>query len=110
MNQFSEREKAFEAKFGHDEEMRFKAETRRNKLLGLWAAEQIGLSGADADAYARAVIETDYEEPGHDDVMRKVLKDLTDRKVDATEHIVRKKMDELMDVAMAQVMKEVPTE
>lgn len=110
MNQFDERERAFEAKFGHDEEMRFKADTRCNKLLGLWAAEQMGLSGADADAYAKTVIEADYERPGHDDVVQKVLRDLTDRKIDVTEHIIRKKMEELLSVAKTQIMTEVPTD
>ena len=100
---FNEREKGFENKFKHDEEMRFKASARRNKLVGLWAAEQMGLSGAEADAYAKEVIKADFEEAGDDDVLRKVFGDLQAKGVDTSEHIVRKHMDELMDVAVKQI-------
>lgn len=100
---FNEREKGFENKFKHDEEMRFKASARRNKLVGLWAAEQMGLSGAEADAYAKEVIKADFEEAGDDDVLRKVFGDLKAKGVDTSEHIVRKHMDELMDVAVKQI-------
>ncbi len=102
---FNEREKGFENKFKHDEELRFKATARRNKLLGLWAAGQLGFGDADADAYAREVVKADFEEPGDDDVLRKVLGDLQAKGVDTSEHIVRKHMDELMETAIAQVRK-----
>ena len=77
MTTFDKRQEGFERKFAHDEELKFKAEARRNKLLGLWAAELLGLSGDDADAYAREVIESDFDEPGDDDVLRKVHGDFT---------------------------------
>lgn len=76
MTTFDDRENAFEAKFAHDEEMIFKAQARANKKLGLWAAEQLGKTGDDADAYAKEVILSDFEEAGHDDVVRKVVGDL----------------------------------
>ncbi|CUH53580.1 DUF1476 domain-containing protein [Shimia sp. R11_0] len=76
MSTFDEREAAFEAKFAHDEEMTFKADARANKLLGLWAAELLGKSGDDAEDYAKSVIRADFEEAGHDDVIRKVVADL----------------------------------
>ena len=76
MTAFDDREKAFESKFAHDEEMSFRAEARCNKLLGLWAAEMLGKSGTDAEAYAREVIKADFEEAGHEDVVRKVAADL----------------------------------
>ncbi len=76
MTTFDDRESAFEAKYAHDEEMVFKAEARANKMLGLWAAEQQGISGDEADAYALTVIKADFEEAGHEDVVRKVAADL----------------------------------
>ncbi|MEK9661239.1 MAG: DUF1476 domain-containing protein [Alphaproteobacteria bacterium] len=103
---FNEREKAFENKFKHDEELKFKAMARRNKLLGLWAAEKMGISGAEADAYAMEVVKADFEEAGDDDVLRKVLGDLQAKGVDASEHIVRKHMDDLLDTAVQQVSAE----
>ena len=103
---FNEREKAFENKFKHDEELRFKATARRNKLLGLWAADLMGLGSDEAAAYAREVIKSDFEEAGDDDVLRKVLGDLQAKGVDTSEHIVRKHMDELMDTAIGQVRSE----
>jgi hypothetical protein len=103
---FNDREKAFENKFKHDEELRFKAMARRNKLLGLWAAEQMGISGAEADAYAMEVVKSDFEEAGDDDVLRKVLGDLQAKGVDSSEHIVRKHMDELLETAVKQVSAE----
>jgi hypothetical protein len=89
MTTFDDRENAFENKFAHDEEMKFKAEARANKLLGLWAAELLGKSGDDADAYAREVIKADFEEAGHDDVIRKVAADL-DGKASAEEISVKR--------------------
>ena len=76
MNTFGNREKTFEKKFAHDEETKFKINARRNKLLGLWAAEYLGLEGDDADAYAKQVVKADFEEPGDEDVFRKVWNDL----------------------------------
>ncbi len=106
MASFNEREKGFENKFKHDEALRFKAMARRNKLLGLWAADKLGLSGAAADAYAKEVVRSDFEAPGDDDVLKKVLKDLQAKKVEATEHSVRRRMDELLVEAKTQIMKE----
>lgn len=104
MSTFDNREKAFENKYAHDAEMKFKAEARRNKLLGLWAAELLGKAGADAEAYAREVIKADFEEAGDEDVYRKVAGDLGDR---ATEETIRAKMQALMIDAKEQVMNEV---
>ncbi len=79
MTAFDDRKTAAEAKFAHDQEFQFKTIARRNKLLGLWAAEQMGISGADAEAYAKQVVIANFEEPGDTDVLRKVLGDLTDK-------------------------------
>jgi len=103
---FNDREKAFEDKYKHDQELQFKVEVRRNKLLGLWAAELLDLTGEAATAYAKEVISADFDEPGDDDVLRKVLADLEAAKVDVSEHRLRKKMDELHAVAKQQVMTE----
>ena len=103
MTTFDKREQGFENKFAHDEELRFKAEARRNKLLGLWVAEKLGKSGADADAYAREVVASDFEEAGDADVVRKVLGDLTAKGVALTESDIRLKMDELIAVAVNQI-------
>lgn len=103
MSSFDDREKGFENKFAHDEELEFKATARRNKLLGLWLAEKFGLSGADADAYAKDVVASDFEEAGHEDVVRKVMADITARGVAVTEHMVRTEMDRLMAVARDQI-------
>ena len=102
----NDREKGFEAKFRQDQELRFKVTARRNKLLGIWAAGEMGLSGADADAYAREVVKSDFDEPGDDDVLRKVLGDLTAKGKASSEHSLRKRMDELMDTAMQQIQAE----
>ncbi|CCD95778.1 conserved hypothetical protein [Bradyrhizobium sp. ORS 375] len=101
MTTFDKREDAFEKQFAHDEELKFKAEARRNKLLGLWAAEKLGKSGADADAYAKEVIAADFEEAGDADVVRKVLGDLSAKGV--TEADIRAKMSELLATAVAQI-------
>ncbi|MEQ8899302.1 DUF1476 domain-containing protein [Roseovarius sp.] len=103
MTTFDDRENAFENKYAHDEEMKFKAEMRRNKLLGLWAAELLGKTGEDANAYAVEVVKSDFEEAGHEDVVRKVAGDLGDL---ADADTIRGKMDELLKVAKDQVMKE----
>ena len=98
-----DRKDAFEKKFAHDEELLFKATARRNKLLGLWAAEKLGKTGEAADAYAKSVVMADFEEAGDDDVMRKVMKDLADGNVAQTDHQVRRTMDELMARAVDEI-------
>lgn len=103
MTTFDDRENAFENKYKHDEEMKFKAQMRCNKLLGLWAAELLGKTGEDANAYAIEVVKSDFEEAGHEDVIRKVAGDLGDL---ADADTIRGKMDELLRVAKDQVMKE----
>lgn len=103
MTTFDKREESFEKKFAHDEELRFRATARRNKLLGLWAAEKLGLSGAAADAYAKEVVAADFEEAGDDDVVRKVLADFQAKNVSQSDHQVRRTMDELMAEAIAQI-------
>ena len=103
---FDEREKGFEAKFHHDQETRFKVTARRNKLLGLWAAGQLGLEGADAEAYAKEVVVSDFEEAGDADVVRKVMGDLADKGVDMTEKRLREEMDRLMLTAQDQILTE----
>jgi hypothetical protein len=103
MTTFDKREEGFEKKFAHDEELRFKANARRNKLLGLWAAEKIGLSGPAADAYAKEVVVADFEEAGDDDVFRKVKKDLDDKKVAVSDEQLRAMMTDLMATAIDQI-------
>ena len=103
MTTFDKRKDAFESKFARDEELRFKATSRRNKLLGLWAAERLGKSGAEADSYAREVIRSDMQEAGDNDVLRKVRADLEAGGVQQSEDQVRRKMDELMAEAVAQI-------
>ena len=103
MSTFDDRKDAFENKYAHDAEMQFRAEARRNKLLGLWAAEILGRTGDDADAYAKEVVKAAFEEAGHEDVVRKVSADLGDA---ASADEIRRKMDELLVVAKAQLMKE----
>jgi hypothetical protein len=101
MSSFDKRQEGFEKKFALDEEQKFKAEARRNKLLGLWAAEKLGKTGDDAAAYARDVVAADFEEAGDADVLRKVVADLASKGV--SEADVRKKMDELVAVAVGQI-------
>ncbi len=104
MTTFDDRENAFENKFAHDAEMQFKAEARRNKLLGLWAAGLMGKTGDEAAAYAVEVVKADFEEAGDEDVYRKVAGDLGDLADEAT---IRAQMKELMAQAKAQIMSEV---
>lgn len=104
MTTFDDRENAFENKFAHDAEMQFKAEARRNKLLGLWAAELMGKTGDEAADYAKEVVKADFEEAGDEDVYRKVAGDLGDK---ADEVTIRTKMVTLMAEAKAQLLKEV---
>jgi hypothetical protein len=103
MTTFDKREEGFEKQFAHDEELKFKATSRRNKLLGLWAAEKLGLSGAAADAYAKEVVMSDFDEAGDDDVLRKVHKDLEAKGVTQSDQQIRRVMDELMGTAIAQI-------
>lgn len=103
MSTFDEREQAFEKKFAHDAELSFKAEARRNKLLGLWAAELLGKTGDEAAAYAREVLKTDLEEAGDEDVYRKISGDLGDK---ADEPTIRAKMKELLSIAKDQILSE----
>ena len=103
MSTFDKRQEGFERKYALDEEQKFKAEARRNKLLGLWAAEKLGISGDAAAAYAKEVVASDFEESGDADVVRKVLGDLTAKGVAVTEPELRVKMDELMATAVMQV-------
>jgi hypothetical protein len=100
---FDKREEGFEKQFAHDEELKFKASSRRNKLLGLWAAEKLGLSGADAEAYAKAVVLADFETPGEDDVFAKVRKDFDAKSVKETDEQIRRTMVDLMATAIEQI-------
>ncbi len=104
MSTFDDREHAFENKYAHDQEMQFKAEMRRNKLVGLWAAELLGKTGDDANAYAMEVVKSDFEEAGIEDVVRKVAGDVGDL---ADADTIRAKMKELLVVAKDQIMNEV---
>lgn len=103
MTQFSDREKAFETKFQKDQEVRFKVTARRNRLLGLWAAEKLGLQGGEAEAYAKDVVAADFEEPGDNDVLRKVQRDLAAKGIEMSEHGVRHEMDRLLEEAKRQI-------
>ncbi len=103
---FDDRKKAAEEKFAHDEELRFKAAARRNYKLGLWVAELLGLSGARAEEYAKSVIMADLEEPGDDDVVRKVMADLRAKGVEMSEHRLRNRMARLMEEAREEIMRE----
>ena len=103
MTTFDKREEGFEKKFAHDEELKFKATARRNKLLGLWAAGELGKSGTDADAYAKEVVAADFEEAGDADVLRKLTADFAAKNVAITEQAIRAKMSELLAVAAAEV-------
>lgn len=107
MAQFDDREKAAESQFSHNKELEFKATARRNKLLGLWAAGLMGLEGETAGAYARQVIESDFEEAGDEDVYRKVKGDLDEKGCDQSEHQVRRQMEDLMVEALSQVKAEI---
>ncbi len=103
MTTFDKREEAFEKKYALDEEQRFKAEARRNKLLGLWVAEKLGKSGDAATAYAKEVIAAEFEGAGDADVVRKVTGDLSAKGISVSEQEIRARMNELMAVAVAQV-------
>ncbi|MCB2097571.1 MAG: DUF1476 domain-containing protein [Parvularculaceae bacterium] len=106
MTTFDDRKDSFEKKFAHDEALRFKAEARRNKMLGQWAAGLMGLTGEKAEEYAKSVIRADFEEAGDDDVFRKVKADLDAAGVDQTDHQVRRHMDEFLATAIRQIQDE----
>jgi hypothetical protein len=103
MTTFDKREEGFEKQFAHDEELKFKANARRNKLLGLWAAEKLGMSGAEADAYAKSVVMADFEEPGDNDVLKKIRKDFDGKGVAQSDQQIRHVMDDLMAKAIADI-------
>ena len=107
MSQFDDREKAAESQFSHNKELEFKATARRNKLLGQWAAGLMGFEGEAVDAYAREVIESDFEETGDEDVYRKVKGDLDTKGITQSEHQIRRQMEDLMATALEQVRAEV---
>ena len=103
MSNMKDRQEGVEKKFAHDEELKFKATARRNKLLGIWAAEKLGKTGPDADAYAKEVVISDFEEAGDDDVFRKIRTDFDAAGVKESDHQIRRTMDELMATAVAQI-------
>ena len=103
MTTFDKREDAFESRFAHDEELRFKATARRNKMLGLWAAEKLGLSGAEADSYALAVVMAEIEKPSEHDVLHKIRKDFDAKGVTQSDHQISRTMTELMAKAVADI-------
>ena len=105
---FDKREKGFEAKWAHDEELRFKVFARRNKLLGLWAAAEMGVSGHAAEAYAKDVIAAEFEKAGDEDVFAKVRRDFDGKGVALSDHMIRHKMEEFLDVAKHQIQAELP--
>jgi hypothetical protein len=103
MTSFDDRKRAYESKFAHDQELKFKATARRNKLLGRWAAEQLGLEGEAAEAYAKDVVLEDLAEPGEDDVFRKIRQDFDAKGVQQSDHQIRRTMTELMAEAVSQI-------
>jgi len=103
MSSFDKRKEGFESKFAHDAELKFKAEARRNKLLGMWAAEKMGYSDTEAEEYAKEVIKADFEEAGDEDVFRKIRGDFDAAKVEQSDHQIRRTMDELLDEAINQI-------
>ncbi len=106
MTTFDDRERAFETKYSRDQDMQFRIVARRNKLLGLWAARQMGLTDAEADAYAKDVIRADFEEAGDEDVIRKVLGDLTSAGVDCDEAKIREALGHKTVEARRQLMEQ----
>lgn len=103
MSGFDKRREGYESKFAHDQDLKFKATARRNKLLGLWAAEKLGISGEAADAYAKEVVKADFEEAGDDDVFRKIRKDFDAKAVAVSDHQIRREMEDLMVKAVEQI-------
>jgi hypothetical protein len=103
MTTFDKREEGFEKQFAHDEELRFKATARRNKMLGKWAAERQGLSSDEAEAYAKAVVVADFEEAGEDDVFRKIRTDFDAKGVNVSDEEIRRQMQSLLAQAVAEI-------
>ena len=106
MTTFNEREKAFEKKYEHDQDLKFKVNARKNKMLGLWAAGLMGKSGADADAYAKEVVIADLDRPGDSDVIEKLVKDLAAAGKPMEDHTIRKQGERMAEAAKEQIMKE----
>lgn len=104
MSGFDKRREGFESKFAHDEDLRFRATARRDKLLGLWAAEKLGLSGSGADDYAKEVVKAEFEEPGDHDIFRKIRRDFDAKSIAISDHQIRREMEDLMKVAVEQVV------
>ena len=100
---FDKREEGFEKKFAHDEELRFKAGARRNKLLGLWAAEKLGLRGAQAEAYAKEVVIADFEKPGDSNIFQKIRKDFDAKRLAVSDQDIQHAMSQFMEQAIAQI-------
>jgi hypothetical protein len=103
MSTFDKREEGFESKFAHDEELRFKARARRNKLVGLWAAEKLGMAGAAAETYAANIVAADLDNPSGDSVFSTVRRDFDERGVAQSDHQIRRTMDEAMEKAIAEI-------
>ena len=103
MSGFDKRREGYESKFAHDQDLKFKATARRNKLLGLWAADKMGITGDAAAEYAKEVVISDFEEAGDDDVFRKIRKDFDAKSVAISDHQIRREMEELMATAVEQV-------
>jgi hypothetical protein len=103
MTTFDKREEGFEKQFAHDEELKFKATARRNKLVGLWAAEKLGLSGAEAEDYAKSVVMADFEEAGDHDVLRKIRRDFDAKGVAQSDHQISRTMTEFLAKAVADI-------
>jgi hypothetical protein len=104
MTTFDDRQKGFESKFAHDEELNFKAMARRNKLLGLWAADKLGKQSADAEQYAKDVVMADFESGGNNDVVEKLLKDFAAAKIKITAADINKEMERLIPIARSQII------
>lgn len=106
MASFDDREKGYEGKFKHDKELEFKINVRRNKLVGLWAAQEMKLPAGEHEAYAKSVVQADFERAGDDDVVQKLVADFKAKGLDISEHRIRRQMSELLEVARKQVMSE----
>ena len=103
MSGFDKRREGYESKFAHDQDLKFRATARRDKLLGLWAAEKLGLTGEAAESYAKDVVKAEFEEPGDHDVFRKIRRDFDAKSIAISDHQIRREMDDLMAVAIEQV-------
>lgn len=103
MTTFDDREKRFESEYAHDQDLKFRVEARRNRLVGMWAAEKLGMSGDEIEAYAKEVIKADFEEAGHEDVFRKLRADLDKARDEVSDEEIRTKMSECLEEAMNQI-------